>query len=340
MDLAKARRFNQAKNYNPAIDEALANAFAVSVRDADQWTDVALKAAAHWQQARGLTADGMVGELTLKALNIPGSLVPRALPHNMADCAREFPELIFGIDKSIYQGKFEPDKVAAAGCKFVIHRATSNSIIDTVVREHLHLAHTSSGKFGQKLKHGFYHVPLMVTGTWGNMTATDPRKYAKASADIALLLGEVELGNWLDLEPDDSEMKKPPKRFSALVKAVGRKGAAEWVRIFFEELENRTGEGAGGYLSPRLAKEGGEELLRAWGGRPSWWALYLARPLWPRTWPPGLVEGWETGDIHQFRADDRPGIAGGRCPGIDGGIEACDLNVINPASPLAALFAA
>lgn len=336
----RARAYNTRQSFSVPQLRVIAAALVVVPEIVTAWTDAVLWSVMDWQNKAGLTGDGMIGPATLKGMYLGARVAesgaePRELGFDLAQCARQFPGVIFGIDASVYQGKFEAEKIKAAGCRFVIHRASFNSGEDVVFADHL------AASRGARMVNGGYHVPPNTKGTWDNYAMTDALKYARVAADISKRVraeGEWGLGDWLDLEPDDSKKEKPPSRWSSLVDLVGRSKAALWVKTWLNEFENRTGFQAGVYFSKRLAHEGGDELCEVIGPRRTWWALYLPRPLWPRPWPPGLAKGYETGDIWQMRGGTKVGTAGGRCPGIDDGVEDCDLDVINPASPLAKMF--
>lgn len=336
------RAYNERQGFSAPQMALISRALGVEAAALAGWPDAILDRVAAWQRAQGLAADGMIGPQTLARMaqgagggqgGAPTS--PIILGHRLDEIARQAPQAILGIDASVYQGRVVGVELRAAGCRFAILRASIGRSKDTRLEAHLEQVRDAG------IAAGVYHVPIMCAGTWDAIEAADPNRQATAAGLVERSLGELEMGGWLDFEPDDSERKKPPRQWSALVQAKGRKGAADWVRAWRASYEDALGTGLhGAYLSPRIAREGGDELARALDGLPLWLALYLPRPEWPRTQAPGAVKGWPRWDIWQFRADDRPqaGILGGRAPGVDGGVEACDLNILNPASPLAALF--
>lgn len=65
MNHERARRYNEAQRHPADIIARLSAAVGVDVAG---WTDAALDAVARWQAAQGLTADGMAGPRTIRAL--------------------------------------------------------------------------------------------------------------------------------------------------------------------------------------------------------------------------------------------------------------------------------
>lgn len=233
------------------------------------------------------------------------------------------------MDISKWQPIIDAPQIKADGARFVVLKATQGRGVDPLFIQH---RRAFAGVGGVAVD--AYHLANCVDGTWGAMTPEDPKAQAKYAADVAMA-NPVD-GHWLDLEPDDSDKKKPPRFFSALVDAIGRRKAAEWVGAWLATFESRAGVECGVYFSPRLAKEGGDELRRVLGDRPLWFAFYQQHPKLPRTVTPGAPDGWDRWDIWQYKADDNKATQdfdeSGRCRGVMGGKKACDLNVVNPLS--------
>ena len=255
---------------------------------------------------------------------------PTVIPQFVHEAAALFPSACFGLDISKWQPDINPAQVQVDGVRFVILKATQGVSLDPRF-----LAHRKAMHAGAPLvKLGAYHLCNCVNGLdWSKYFPNDAKSQGQFAGDIAKA-HPINGGHWLDLEPDSSSAPKP-RFFSALAK-LGKKLAADWIRTWLDAAEQRAGERFGLYLSPRLAKEGGMELLRVVEDRPLWFAFYQKEPRLPRTATPGTPEGWDRWDLWQYKADDNKETKdideSGRCRGVMGGKKACDLNVANPAS--------
>jgi len=328
MDLAKAKRFNQGLDADGVA--LVARARKLTPAQVATWGATVLAGVASWQARNGLTADGMVGPKTATKMAASEGDVgaQRVVGRDLDLAALQFPDHRFGIDISYYQPNIEPAKIYKAGCRFAVLRLGQRKNLDSKVESH------KAALQAVGIKAWSYYLGQQIV----DGVKTDPKAYARFAADHHVRIGVWNGGGELDLEPDSAG--KPPRFYEAAVDAWGRKPAAEWVRVWLEESEDIIGTVAPVYLSLAIARAGGDELRAAVGNRPVHWALYQAEPMLPRRASPGAKEGWDRWDLWQFRADDRPTIAGGRCPGVMNGTKACDLNVVNPASPLTALFGA
>ena len=252
---------------------------------------------------------------------------PAKLSHNAREITATHPSAIVGIDISKWQPEINARAIKADGVRFAIIKATEASNTDPLFLDH-------ADALGEEVSVGAYHLPRMCGGTWAEVEVRDPLTQARYAGAVAATHDHFAAGHWLDLEPDKEE--KGPRHFEALVKARGQVGAVTWLSAWLRTAEGLLGQSFGVYLSPGLAKVGGEPLRALLDGqRRTWWALYQVEPLWPRELSPGAKYGYKSWDVWQFRADAYPGIPGGRCRGVMGGLEDCDLNIVNPASSLA-----
>lgn len=323
LNLAKARAFNSRLS---ADDAALVGGL-IGHR-CPPWTDEALRALATWQDAKGLAHDAMAGALTLAAMRDP---TPRglAIPQWAHEIAA-LPLAVVGVDVSFWQPEIDAGQIARDGAKFAILRGTEARSTDARLGAHYEALTAQRG-----IAIGVYHLPHQSGGTWDAATTTDPVRQAMHAAEVARRYpatgGMLQM---LDLEPDRSDGSRPPRMFTSLVAREGAEAAARWVARWLEVFEGAVGAAAGVYYSPALAKAGGEALERAIGERVRWVASYLRDPRWvPLGGKP--LPRW---DIWQVRADDNektPTIdESGRCRGVMRGRKACDVNIVNPTSPL------
>lgn len=251
------------------------------------------------------------------------------IPPYIHDATALFPSACFGLDISKWQPVIDPKQIQADGVRFVILKGSQNAYMDPLFLSHRRLLLRDA----PGVKVGAYHLATCVSGLdWNSYTPTEARPQGRHAGQIAKV-HPSRAGNWLDLEPDSSKAK--PRFFSALAK-LGRKLAASWIATWLDAAEQESGEQFGVYLSPRLAKEGGEELRRVLDDRPLWFAFYQRAPKLPRTLTPGQPDGWDRWDIWQYKADDNKETKdideSGRCRGVMGGKKAVDCNVVNPAS--------
>lgn len=332
MNLEKARAYNRARSLAPAALHALRDAVG---RDVSAWTDADIQAIAQWQAARGLTADGMVGPRTVKAVMVAVS-VQGIVPNFIHEAAAKFPDHRFGFDVSKWQPDLDPGKMQ--GVSFAILKATQSSYTDP-----LFLAHRKT--LAGTMPLGSYHLPHMASGAWGAETVAEVERQARYAGQVAKE-NPVELYNWLDFEPDDDDEKKdPPRFFEALLIALkgNREKAARWVKRWRDVFEDSAELECGGYISPKIAGLGGEELREVLAPRPLWIASYRQQPKLPTPRVPKMPESWgDRWDLWQMRGSDDKRTKdideGGRCRGVMGGAKSCDQNVLNPASPLMRLL--
>lgn len=334
--IEKARAYNQARTLAPAL---LARLSVACGRDISAWADTDIEAIAAWQARVGLVDDGMLGPASVAAVMRTEN--QRVVPNFIHEAALKFPDHRWGFDISKWQPDIDPTKMQ--GAAFGIVKCTTEvGKLDRCFLSHKETLERSD------VKRGNYHLPRMATGVWGGtITQTDAAIFGRSAGDAARAHPAAFL-NWLDTEPDsEGHPDKPPRFFGALVKyACGgsRKKAAEWVRVWFDAAEQRSGEGFGGYISPSIASMGGEELRDAIGDRPLWIACYMAQKL-PTLRVPKMPDAWgDRWDIWQMRGSDNKKTTaideGGKCLGIMGGTKDCDQNVLNPASPLMRLLEA
>lgn len=325
---ARARAFNQRQDLGAQDRLALAQAIG---HHCPPWTDAALDALAAWQSAHGLAPDAMAGERTMEVARALGDGLPRGV--TIPQWAHEIaalPRAVVGVDVSFWQPEIDAPQIARDGVKFAILRMTEARSTDARVGAHYEAFAAQRG-----ISVGGYHLPHQGGGTWEAQVTTDPERQARHAAEVAGRYPATGgMCHWLDLEPDRSDQSRPPRFFTSLAKREGKAKAAEWVGRWLAEFERLSGKQAGVYYSPALASAGGVELEAAIGDRPRWLAWYLSDP----RWVPLSIKGIDRWDIWQVRADDNektPNIdESGRCRGVMRGRKACDLNIVNPKSPL------
>lgn len=345
MDLIKARAFNLRQGFSALQVSAIAVSVGATSREVQLWGDVVLILVGRWQAAQGLTADGMVGPQTLAKMGAASEGVAkrRDVPNLIHEAAARFPDHRFGTDVSLWNDEIDPLKMQ--GVSFAILKATESDFMDPRFLEH-----RETFKRAPQVVLGNYHLPRMVQGKkglWGkgDMVVLDPVKQARFGVIVAKA-NPAALGDWFDFEPDSvGNPNKTPRFFSALLIALGgdKEKAAAWVGQWLEVFEDGMGKEAGDYLSPRIAKEGGEPLRLVLGTRKRWVATYPQFPKLP--FESSLPDSWgDAWDIWQCRGSDNKETAGvdegGKCLGVGGGRKDCDQNVINPASSLMGLLAA
>lgn len=343
MDHEKARAYNKGRVFGPSDLDAIARALGVSVAQVQTWGDTILSGVHGWQARAGLAADGMIGPKTLERM-LKGAAsegkaeTPRVIPNFIHGAAAQFPGYRFGTDLSLWNDDIDPR--GFNGVSFIILKATEETFTDPKFLSH---RAALGGLVGTLL--GNYHLPRMVLGRkgdWADLPVLDWVAQAKYAASVARS-NPAPFGEWFDTEPDSiGNPDKKPRFFSALLKAYGgrRDKAAAWVGGWLDVFEQETGKECGFYFSPRIAKEGGAELRAVLGSRRRWVAAYPSSPALPKL--DLLPEGWDdVWDIWQCRGSDNketPKDEGGKCLGVGRGRKDCDQNVLNPKSPLAALF--
>lgn len=345
MDLAKARAFNLRQSFSALQVSAIAVSIGATSKEVQLWGDVVLIQVADFQKRNGLTADGMVGPQTLAKMGAAseGGLRRRDIPNLIHEAAARFPDHRFGTDLSLWNDDIDPTKMQ--GVSFAILKATESDFMDPLFERH-----RETFKRAPNVTLGNYHLPRMVQGKkglWGrgDMVVLDPVKQARFSIIVAKA-NPAALGDWFDFEPDSvGNPDKTPRFFSALLIALGgdKEKAAQWVGSWLDVFEDGMGREAGDYLSPRIAKEGGEPLRLVLGTRKRWVATYPQFPKLP--FESSLPDSWgDEWDIWQCRGSDNKETAGvdegGKCLGIGRGVKDCDQNVMNPASSLMRLLAA
>lgn len=322
---ATAAKYNRARNYTGADLALISNAVG---QPAASWSAEVLAAVMRWQAQHELVADGKIGPRTLAAMRAAAAPLPVSIPQWAHEIA-QLPQACVGLDLSFWQPDLNAVQIAQDGVRFVIIRATEAMGTDSKLASH----YAALGAAG--LAVSCYHLPHQTSGTWADYSQRDAAPQARYAAKIARLYpASYPLPQMMDLEPDRGDKSKPPRFFTSLVQAVGRRGAAAWISTWLDEFEQRVGAEAGVYGSPALASAGGDELEAAIGNRVRWLAWYLSAP----QWVPPSIKGLTSWDLWQVRADNfksTPNIdESGRCRGVMSGKKACDINLVNPASPL------
>lgn len=328
MNYARARAYNLAQGHTVADLALIAAALRLPVADLAEWSTSTLDAVALWQKAHKLTADGGVGPQTLGAMRAAAAPPQVPVPQWAHEIA-QLPQACVGIDVSFWQPTIDAPQIKRDGVRFALLRQTEATSTDKRLGAHYE-ALLSAG-----VAVGGYHLPHQMTGTWEAMTPRAIRDQAAHAAVVAKRYPSTGgAPQCMDLEPDRSDRSKPPRFFTSLVSAKGRKFAAGWVRDWLDAFEGATGEESAVYYSPALASAGGDELEEVIGDRLRWLAWYLSAPMWV----PPAIQKLTRWDIWQCRADDNektPTIdESGRCRGVMRGRKACDINLVNPASRL------
>lgn len=306
MNTTSAVRYNKRRGYPDALWRRIQTLVGASV-DGKTGPETARKVA-EWQRANGLSDDGMVGPSTLEAMGlaeVAAAEPPTMGPLDTRVVAASGERRIQLIDVSLWQGDVDWQRVKRwSGVRGAIIKASQEDFSDPRALEHIEGARRAG------LPHGAYHLCIPVTKRG---EVTDPLRGAEQFA-LTVKDDPGPLGAWLDLET---------KHAREGVAKLGKAGVVDWLLAHVAEVEKRTGQTPGIYWSHRGARVLGDEAQRLFH-LPAWWALYFNAPPIGVEAPPRVPDGarW---DVWQWTSS-------GRVPGIKGNV---DLNVVNPASPLA-----